>query len=89
MKILLCSEKTKFFKDFGVWTRNENEALAFRNTKEALKFCLKHNLMGTRIVMVFNDGTKFTRLEVPDNLDGKVVDKTGRFFNAEKGAFAA
>jgi hypothetical protein len=60
MKVILQNPDTQLYflgcRDCLTWTPDEERACDFRNSLDAIRFCARHHLPATRVILKFGDG---------------------------------
>ncbi len=55
----------QFYADYDQWVSEPREAIAFTDTRHALKFCRRHHLQNVRLVIFFSNHKVSLLLYVP------------------------
>lgn len=81
MTIVIQEVKTRrFYAGSGDWTGDPKEALAFTDTRHALKYCRTHRLSDVRLVVFLRDRKVSLLLYVPGS---KSPSPAGEIHTAE------
>ncbi len=64
MKILLQHVDTKMFLGDGLhWVREKDQAKDFKNSAEAIQFCVQNQIENAEIILAFQDSQYDVRLK--------------------------